>query len=136
MSGHKLRLGIIGLGRALTLMPPAFIASLSGVADEERGAAKRALADVERKIAGIVKAIEDGTYNSPRAVPDLIESEKDSLEGEFVIHVWTAPAGQGISTAIPLIESGSFMCTACCTRPQAAGHDDVGGSGPHQAAAL
>ena len=28
------------------------------------------------------------------------------------------------------------MCTACCVRPQAAGHDGVGGSGSHQAAAL
>jgi hypothetical protein len=28
------------------------------------------------------------------------------------------------------------MCTACCMRHQAAGHDGVGGSGPHQAAAL
>jgi len=28
------------------------------------------------------------------------------------------------------------MCPACCMRRQAAGHDGVGGVGPHQAAAL
>jgi SPX domain protein involved in polyphosphate accumulation len=35
----------------------------AGDAEAEHAAAQRALADVERKIAGIVKAIEDGAYN-------------------------------------------------------------------------
>ena len=34
------------------------------------------------------------------------------------------------------IGSGTFMCPACCARHQAAGHDGVGGTGPHQAVAL
>jgi hypothetical protein len=33
-------------------------------ADEDRSAAKRALADVERKLSGILRAIEDGAYNA------------------------------------------------------------------------
>jgi site-specific DNA recombinase len=36
---------------------------LAGNAEAEHAAAQRALADVERKIAGIVRAIEDGAYN-------------------------------------------------------------------------
>jgi DNA invertase Pin-like site-specific DNA recombinase len=35
----------------------------SGTADADRTAARKALADVERKIAGILRAIEDGAYN-------------------------------------------------------------------------
>src|SRR5262245_34473337 len=45
------------------------------------------------------------------------------------------PLGKEFDGAL-LSGSGSFMCTACCVRPQAAGHDDVGGSDPHQTAAL
>jgi DNA invertase Pin-like site-specific DNA recombinase len=54
----------------------AELAKLSGVAGEERAAAKRALADIERKIAGIMKAIEDGAYNS------TLKDRLTSLEGE------------------------------------------------------
>jgi site-specific DNA recombinase len=42
----------------------AELCRLNGDANAERAAAQRALADVERKIVSIVKAIEDGAYNS------------------------------------------------------------------------
>jgi hypothetical protein len=34
------------------------------------------------------------------------------------------------------VRSDSFMCTAYCMRREAGGHDGIGRSGPHQAAAL
>jgi site-specific DNA recombinase len=62
----------------------AELAKISGVADKERGAAKRALADVERKIASIIKAIEDGAYNSTlRDRLTSLEGEKASIEAKL-----------------------------------------------------
>jgi site-specific DNA recombinase len=54
---------------------------LAAVADGERAAAQRALAEVERKIAGIVKAIEDGAYNSTlKERLTALEKEKVAAE--------------------------------------------------------
>ena len=62
--------------------------------------------------------------------------EQDSQGSRCLIHVWTTPVGQGISTAF--WRSGQVHS---CVRPiargiGAAGQDGVGGSGPHQVAAL
>ena len=62
----------------------AELAKVSGAANEERGAAKRALADIERKLAGIMKAIEDGAYNSTlKDRLTSLETEKASLEAKL-----------------------------------------------------
>ena len=57
---------------------------LAGDAEAEHAAAQRALADVERKIAGIVKAIEDGAYN-PTLKERLttLEHEKEAASAKL-----------------------------------------------------
>ena len=54
---------------------------LAGTAEAERAAAQRVLTDVERKIAGIVKAIEDGAYN-PTLKDRLTTLEKQKAAAE------------------------------------------------------
>ena len=53
-------------------------------ADGERISARRALADIERKISGIVHAIEDGAYNPTfKARLSALEAEKASVEAKL-----------------------------------------------------
>lgn len=50
-------------------------------ADAERTSTKRTLADVERKLSGIVRAIEDGAYNATlKSRLTVLETEKAELE--------------------------------------------------------
>src|SRR6185312_14556071 len=50
---------------------------IAEVAETEQGAARRRLADIDRKIAGIIKAIEDGAYNATlKARLSALEQEK------------------------------------------------------------
>jgi site-specific DNA recombinase len=69
----------------------AFIEEFNGelrrathAADGERIAARRALADIERKISGIVRAIEDGAYSPTlKARLSALEAEKTSVEARL-----------------------------------------------------
>jgi site-specific DNA recombinase len=53
-------------------------------ADVERIAARRALADIERKISGILRAIEDGAFHPTlKARLSALEAEKTSVEAKL-----------------------------------------------------
>ena len=57
---------------------------LAGSAAAENTAARRALADVERKIAGIMRAIEDGAYNpSLKERLTALEREKEAASARL-----------------------------------------------------
>jgi site-specific DNA recombinase len=64
---------------------------LSGDADDERAAALRALADVKRKIAGIVKAIEDGAYNSTLKERLTVLEKERATAGARLAAIRTTP---------------------------------------------
>ncbi|HVX76940.1 MAG TPA: hypothetical protein VHB49_12485 [Bradyrhizobium sp.] len=67
--------------------------------------------------------------------PRFCTHKGDSPLRADVVHVWTAPVGQEgwqrFGDRVRYIHVSGL-----CTRRQAAGHDGVGGAGPHQAAAL
>src|SRR3954451_23359534 len=102
LSGLKERLMAPELVKAFVDEFNAEIRRSAQVSETKRATLKRALTDIDRKIAGIMRAIEDGNYN-PTLTNRLSDLEADKAKAETTFASAAVPAKLRIHPNLPAL---------------------------------